>query len=649
MELLKQKTRQEGITLIALVITIIVLLILSGISISVLTGESGILTQAEKAKISSELSGYKEELEIYKTAKYMENRNFLFSSLTAGKSSLTYNTQSEEETGSIKTIITSINDEYLQKLEVIKGELLINTKNKEEVRIAQSVGIKVNPYDITEDGELLSSNGNLLLMDEEGTLTIPNSVTKIGEGAFANLEGLKTIIIPGTVKEIGTNAFAFNVTLEKVIMQEGVEVIGNNAFSNCLKLKEVYMPESLMDIKNGAFMNSSGIERIIIPSKIENIKSYVFYHCDSLKEIKLSDNIKEIQDYAFAFTSFPEIILPEKLEKIGSNVFASNIILNNIIIKGTNSKFKYQNGLLTQDDNIVFASNKYLKNITNFDIPEGMSKFNLDINAYNNITKITIPSTLTELLNPANFPASIQDIEVKPGNSIFAVEKNKKILYTKNSKILNICFSKEETIDLRDENNEIGIKQIYDSAFLQTSNAKNIILPKSLESISQLAFQSCNKLELLKIGENVSKISGLFKYGNDRGVVVIDENNPNYKVENNILYNKDKTEMVCALYNIVGEFKVDDNVTLIGDYAFHNQNQMTSVVLPIGLRGIGESFAFCSALKEINIPSTVESISTRAFNSTENLSRINVEKKQNSIPGAPWGAPKGMKVVNWKQ
>ena len=266
MELLKQKTRQEGITLIALVITIIVLLILSGISISVLTGESGILTQAEKAKISSELSGYKEELEIYKTAKYMENRNFLFSSLTAGKSSLTYNTQSEEETGSIKTIITSINDEYLQKLEVIKGELLINTKNKEEVRIAQSVGIKVNPYDITEDGELLSSNGNLLLMDEEGTLTIPNSVTKIGEGAFANLEGLKTIIIPGTVKEIGTNAFAFNVTLEKVIMQEGVEVIGNNAFSNCLKLKEVYMPESLMDIKNGAFMNSSGIERIIIPS-----------------------------------------------------------------------------------------------------------------------------------------------------------------------------------------------------------------------------------------------------------------------------------------------------------------------------------------------------------------------------------------------
>ena len=69
------------------------------------------------------------------------------------------------------------------------------------------MGIEPNPYDIV-DGELLSSDGNLLLVDEEtGSLTIPGSVTKIGEGAFANVEGLKTIIIPGTCKEIGKKCF----------------------------------------------------------------------------------------------------------------------------------------------------------------------------------------------------------------------------------------------------------------------------------------------------------------------------------------------------------------------------------------------------------------------------------------------------------
>ncbi len=87
-----------------------------------------------------------------------------------------YNTQPQGETGTIKTIINNISDEYLEKLEVQKGKLLINTKDKDEVEIAQSLGIEVNPYDITEDGELLSSNGNLLLVDENGTLTIPASI-----------------------------------------------------------------------------------------------------------------------------------------------------------------------------------------------------------------------------------------------------------------------------------------------------------------------------------------------------------------------------------------------------------------------------------------------------------------------------------------
>ena len=69
----------KGITLIALVITIIVLLILAGVSIAMLTGESGVITQAQKAKAMTELSGYKEELEIYKTSKSIETESkFIF-------------------------------------------------------------------------------------------------------------------------------------------------------------------------------------------------------------------------------------------------------------------------------------------------------------------------------------------------------------------------------------------------------------------------------------------------------------------------------------------------------------------------------------------------------------------------------------------
>ena len=78
-----QNTR--GITLIALVITIIVLIILAGVSIAMLTGTNGILTQAQKAKMTTELSSYKEQLELYKTEKLSENREFLESTFNCRK------------------------------------------------------------------------------------------------------------------------------------------------------------------------------------------------------------------------------------------------------------------------------------------------------------------------------------------------------------------------------------------------------------------------------------------------------------------------------------------------------------------------------------------------------------------------------------
>ena len=168
----KNLSKQKGITLIALVVTIVVLLILAGTAIAMLTGDSGIMTNAQKAKMSTELAGYKEEVELYKAEKYMENIEFEEATLTAGKENLFYNTQESGETGNIKTIIPDISDQYLEQLEIIKGELLINTQDKDEIEVAQSIGIEVNPYNITEDGVLVSSNGNLLLMDETGTLNI---------------------------------------------------------------------------------------------------------------------------------------------------------------------------------------------------------------------------------------------------------------------------------------------------------------------------------------------------------------------------------------------------------------------------------------------------------------------------------------------
>lgn len=641
---MKQISEKRGITLISLVITIIALLILAGVSIAMLTSDNGIITNAQKSKISTTFSTYKEEVELYKNSKIAENTNFLENTLEASKISLSYNTKKEEEKGNIKNIITTINDKDLEKFEIIKGKLLINTKDKNEIKVAQSLGIQVNPYDITEEGELLSSDGNLLLVDENGTLKIPDTVTKIGEGAFAQVAGLKTIIIPGSVKEIGTNAFTNNLTLETVIMEEGVQIIGTTAFSNCQKLKNISMPESLLEIKYGAFYKCLLVEKIKIPSKITRIERDTFGGANSLKEIVLSENTEIILSGAFAFTSFEEIVLPKKIKEIESGVFNGNLKLSNIMVEGENPQYVYETGMLMSKnkENIVFISDKYLKDINIFTIPEGVRRFNISLNNYTNITKIIIPETI-EYVSGENLPISINEIELVSTNTKYSVNKNKKILYTKDTKEMVICYSKEENIDLREEE----ILKIGNFAFKQATNAQYIILPNLLKSIGTQVFNTCKRVEEIKIGANVNYIDPLFKYGNSHGKVTIEKENLKYMVENNVLYSKDKTKLYSVLYLIEGSFYLDEKVEEVDNFAFHNQYEMTDINISKSVKEIKRSFNYCNKLTKINIPNNVKKIDNNAFTQCNNVESINVDNEKNSILGAPWGAMKGMRVVKW--
>ena len=491
---------------------------------------------------------------------------------------------------------------------------------------------------------MFSSDGNLLLVDENGTLKIPDTVTKIGEGAFAQVAGLKTIIIPGSVKEIGTNAFTNNLTLETVIMEEGVQIIGVTAFSNCQKLKNISMPESLLEIKYGAFYKCLLVEKIKIPSKITKIERDTFGGANSLKEIVLSDNTEIILSGAFAFTSFEEIVLPKKIKEIESGVFNGNLKLSNIMVEGENPQYVYETGMLMSKnkENIVFISDKYLKDINIFTIPEGIRRFNISLNNYTNITKIIIPETI-EYVSVENLPISINEIELVNTNTKYSVNKNKKILYTKDTKEMVICYSKEENIDLREEE----ILKIGNFAFKQATNAQYIILPNLLKSIGTQVFNTCKRVEEIKIGANVNYIDPLFKYGNSHGKVTIEKENLKYMVENNVLYSKDKTKLYSVLYLIEGSFYLDEKVEEVDNFAFHNQYEMTDINISKSVKEIKRSFNYCNKLTKINIPNNVKKIDNNAFTQCNNVESINVDNEKNSILGAPWGAMKGMRVVKW--
>lgn len=108
----------------------------------------------------------------------------------------------------------------------------------------------------------------------------------------------------------------------------------------------------------------------------------------------------------------------------------------------------------------------------------------------------------------------------------------------------------------------------------------------------------CGKIQEIKIGSNVSGIHPLFKYTNYNGKVTIDSSNNSYIIENNILYSKDKKTLVNVLYAINGKFEIDESVEKIETHAFHNQGQMTEVVIPDSVKKIGQSFNYCGRINK---------------------------------------------------
>ena len=310
-----------------------------------------------------------------------------------------------------------------------------------------------------------------------------------------------------------------------------------------------------------------------------------------------------------------------------------------------NNNYVYTNGFLmtSNKEKVIFVTNKYLTENSTLEIPEGVKNFDFVFSTYKNITKITIPSTLTTINSPDIFPTSITEIEVNKNNEKFYVEDN--MLIDNAEKALLICFAKDSIINVKE-----GIVSIKNSAFTFAKNAQEIHLPESVIYIEYTIINYNNtKLTKLSIGSQTSHIDPFFTtITTSKFELDIDSNNPYYTSVDGVLYTKNKEKLVRVYKAATNDIQIDKNVKIIGDNAFYAQIYITEYKIPEGIETIGNSFANCPKLKKIEIPSTVKSIDNNCFSdATSSLEEIIIHKNENSISGAPWGAVKGLKVVKW--
>ena len=118
-------------------------------------------------------------------------------------------------------------------------------------------------------------------------ITIPKSVTTIGQEAFYGCTGLTNLMIPNSVTTIGDGAFWSCSGLTSMTIPNSVTTIGNFVFYQCTGLTKIMIPNSVTSIGIHAFYSCSRLTSIVIPNSVTTIEADAFNSC-TLNEVYVS-------------------------------------------------------------------------------------------------------------------------------------------------------------------------------------------------------------------------------------------------------------------------------------------------------------------------------------------------------------------------
>ena len=257
------------------------------------------------------------------------------------------------------------------------------------------------------------------------------------------------------------------------------------------------------------------------------------------------------------------------------------------------------------------------------------------------LQSVTIPESVTIIKgNPvSNCPARV----INRSKHFTIFEEN---LYTSDRRKLISYLSKGENFIIPD-----SVTSIVDRAFENCSSLHSVTIPDSVTSIGNYAFSLCSSLQSVTIPDSVTSIGdGAFSWCGSLQSVTIPESvtiikrNPfsdcparvinrskHFTIFEGNLYTSDRRKLISYLSK--GEnFIIPDSVTSIGDGALDGCSSLQSVTIPDSVTSIGDcAFRGCSSLQSVTIPDSVTSIGDSAFCNCPSLQSVTIPGSVTSI------------------
>ncbi len=222
---------------------------------------------------------------------------------------------------------------------------------------------KIEVPDTLGGKPVTSIGANAFISCDLTSITLPESVTSIGIGAFYMCGDLTSITLPNSVTSIGQRAFGYCSSLESINIPSGVTNIENSVFYQC-GLKSITLPNGITSIGASAFYACNSLTSIAIPSSVTSIGASAFDGCFNLTGIDIPSSVTSIESYAFRrCSSLTSITIPGSVTNINYGTFNSCSSLENII---------FQDGVTSIEWDVFSGCDS----LTRVDIPSSVTSIN---------------------------------------------------------------------------------------------------------------------------------------------------------------------------------------------------------------------------------------------------------------------------------
>ena len=370
---------------------------------------------------------------------------------------------------------------------------------------------------ITSDGYVFAyvSNNEIYLVDYQGNeteLTLPESYNgnkyTINQYAFAWRDDITKITIPDSVTSIGEDAFYYCYSLTSVNYLGEVEQWCNisfngfnaNPLSNGAKLylngtlvTDLVIPDTVTKIKDYVFAGCTSLTSVTMGGSVTTIGSSAFYYCTSLTSITIGNGVTTIGDYAFAdCESLTSIVIPDSVTSIGERAFSGCTSLTSVNYLGEVEQWCNISFGNSYANPLCYAKKLYINNelVTDLVIPDTVTEIKSYAFAYcDSLTSITIPDSVTSIGNNA-FYCCTSLTSITMGGSVTTIGNN----------AFNSCTS------LTSVTMGGSVTTIGSYAFYYCTSLTSITMGGSVTTIGDYAFDNCYSLASITIPDSVTTI-----------------------------------------------------------------------------------------------------------------------------------------------